>query len=82
MELDGIFFRVLKVDLNTEVTEEEHRDNAREENQSFDCQARLGWPRPRRQSHRPRLRDAGMEVIYTGLRQTPEMIASPPSRKT
>jgi methylmalonyl-CoA mutase C-terminal domain/subunit len=22
------------------------------------------------------LRDAGMEVIYTGLRQTPEMIAS------
>ena len=28
------------------------------------------------------LRDAGMEVIYTGLRQTPEMIASAPSRKT
>jgi len=24
----------------------------------------------------PALRDAGMEVIYTGLRQTPEMIAS------
>ncbi len=28
------------------------------------------------------LRDAGMEVIYTGLRQTPEMIAeAPPCKK-
>jgi len=24
------------------------------------------------------LRDAGLEVVYTGIRQTPEMIASPP----
>jgi len=27
------------------------------------------------------LRDAGMEVIYTGLRQTPEMIIEAPFRK-
>src|SRR3974377_2015474 len=27
------------------------------------------------------LRDAGMEVIYTGLRQTPEMIASAAARE-
>ena len=28
------------------------------------------------------LRDAGMEVIYTGLHQTPEMIAESASRRT
>ena len=28
------------------------------------------------------LRDAGMEVIYTGIRQTPEMIVGQASRKT
>lgn len=27
------------------------------------------------------LRDAGMEVIYTGLRQTPEMVVRRPFRK-
>ena len=27
-------------------------------------------------------RDAGFEVIYTGLHQTPEMIVAPRSRKT
>ena len=28
------------------------------------------------------LRDAGMEVIYTGLHQTPEQIVRPRSRRT
>ena len=28
------------------------------------------------------LRDAGLEVIYTGIRQTPEMIAEAASRRT
>ena len=28
------------------------------------------------------LRDAGMEVIYTGIRQTPEMIVQAASKKT
>ena len=28
------------------------------------------------------LRDAGFEVIYTGLFQTPEMVAAPPSTRT
>jgi methylmalonyl-CoA mutase cobalamin-binding domain/chain len=39
-------------------------------------QAGTGRPRPRREGDRRALRDAGMEVIYTGLHQTPEMIVS------
>src|SRR5436190_10303836 len=44
---------------------------------------RAGMPEPGRDGHdrgakvtARALRDAGMEVIYTGLRQTPEMIAA------
>ena len=50
--------------------------NERKANSSLDRQARSGWARSRRQVIARALRDAGMEVIYTGLRQTPEMIAS------
>ena len=39
-------------------------------------QARLGWPRPGAKVIARALRDAGMEVIYTGLRQTPEMVVN------
>jgi len=36
----------------------------------------LDGPRSRRQGHRPRPARCRMEVIYTGLRQTPEMIVN------
>ena len=38
-------------------------------------QARAGWGLPWSQIIARALRDAGMEVIYTGLHQTPEMVA-------
>ena len=37
-------------------------------------QARSRRPRPRRQGHCPGVRDAGFEVVYTGLHQTPEQV--------
>jgi len=65
--------------LNTEIAEEEHR----ERREMPEKKIRVLIAKPGLDGHdrgakiiARALRDAGMEVIYTGLRQTPEMIAS------
>src|SRR5208282_4143630 len=46
---------------------EDTEKNGRKENTSVDCQAGIGWPRPRRQDHCPRLmnllREKGMQDV-------------------
>jgi methylmalonyl-CoA mutase, C-terminal domain len=76
---DGVRRYIIKGDANTEVTEGSTQRSQRMPEKKI----RVLIAKPGLDGHdrgakviARALRDAGMEVIYTGLRQTPEMIAS------
>ena len=52
------------------------RNESEPQNSNSDCKTRLGRTRPGSQSDCEGVRDAGFEVIYTGLHQTPEQIVA------